>query len=753
MKTNHSSIDCIKGLLFTLVLAGAASASAVTDNQKILQNKMDSIDVMRGVEVGGSIRSAYFRSYFDSKQDLVGHNTTGDREQNEFVSFDLNLGFRPWENTKANVMIRMFGGMQDYFAAAAKTVSVGWLNIEGRAGDQIRWVVGDFRQQYSPLTLNSPELELVYEPTIFQRNRKMARNQVLLDSNQRNLQGANLQYRGNFGDGIGEVRAEAMFSRLRRVEILDFSGAMGNLLPNEGIQGASQSSGMNKFLAALNLESFPLKKNLMVGATQMLIWDDANSLVRENRLNTFYIANGGLAPAYRYKYGPVNPWDTLPQNTSVTSFRLGADGAGIVQNKSLILSFTAEYALSADDVYDENAVYILDSLGAPLLLTDGDIYTPTAYDTAKTLTATKSVLDGTALLAHLDLGYQKEKSWVVKVGADYIMNDSGWFNNLAQSPSFIPHRIMNSEKDGNTAKYGVNSPLYSTFDAMYHFTPKYNPVGTTNATDDNGMMNGQVKSYNVAPYSKNSWTSAVLTRKELALAASLADPTVQMALPNGLATSNRVGIKAVGIVGYGENNAVELQGIFTQLEESKAIGTEKAKFNEMGGGAKVDVFKLLGFAMPLELSGSYKFATRTLAASELATSFLNAGFYWRYYKRFGISAGFQQATMDLNAQGLAMTSGLGVDVGVAKGEQQQWMVGLDYSLSKTAWLAINYGIANIKNTYARVTLVDSNADGVIDPVTNWPDYVNADMAPSTTAQVLVHEFSMNQLEATINVGF
>ena len=113
----------MKNILIALLTASvAASASVVADNQKALQAKADSANAKRGVEIGGSIRAVAQRSSFSSDQDNRGMNTMPDVERNEFVSADLSFGFRPYESVRANVIMRLGGGMQEYFAAAAKTL-------------------------------------------------------------------------------------------------------------------------------------------------------------------------------------------------------------------------------------------------------------------------------------------------------------------------------------------------------------------------------------------------------------------------------------------------------------------------------------------------------------------------------------------------------------------------------------------------------------------------------------------------------
>jgi hypothetical protein len=195
-------------------------------------------------------------------------------------------------------------------------------------------------------------------------------------------------------------------------------------------------------------------------------------------------------------------------------------------------------------------------------------------------------------------------------------------------------------------------------------------------------------------------------------------------------------------------------------------GLDAASYTEFGGGAKIDVLGLLGFSLPLELSGSYKHAERSLSTAEFKTDFINAGLYARYWKRLGISAGFQMINAELNAAGALMQeiamSNLKVSVApVMTGKQMQWMVGLDYTLAPHAWLAINYGQATVKNTYSVVglggTLLGgeySASDNSFVPATetNLPDYVAIENRESQATE-LEHEFTRSILQATINVEF
>ena len=716
--------------VFALLMATAmASASAVADNQKTLDAKADSALAKRGVEIGGSIRAVAQRSSFDTDQDAAGINKMPDVERNEFVSADLDFRFRPYENVRANVMMRLGGGMQEYFAAASKTLSVEWINVEGNVGNSFYWVAGDFRQQYSPLTLFLPGIDVMYEPLIFARKRHMAQKQQLIEGNQRNLQGVNLQFRQELNPMLGEVRAEALLVRVNRTAVLDFTGAEGNIIVDGGVPGATQASNMDKWLAAGNLELLPMSKNVYVGLTPMYIFDNEDSY-------SYTYRHPERELGQPYVRESINPFDVDAQETMVVSGRLGADVSSILGQKNLIADVVGEYAMSSDKVYTHISTQNgTDENGEPVFVDN----------------VSDENLTGAAILATMNVGY-KADSWNAILTVNGIRNDSNWFNNLAQSPSFFAQRILNSDKDGSTVRYGVHSPLYSSFDALYNFAPKFSPVATTLATDDNAFGGGQSESYNIAPYNKNSWGTNVYTRSQLALLETLNDPTLQLALPNGLATSNRLGAQAVGVFGW--KDYAEVQALFTMLQQvNPVLGFEKVSYTEYGGGAKLDVFKLIGFSKPLEISGSYKHSERkadldaaVVGASgtgEFKSDFINAGLYVQFLPRLGFAAGFQMINSEYNDVGADYRWSTAP---LMKGKQMQWMAGFDYTVAENAWLSINFGMINVENEYNTASLVAAGSGGAI----NLPDYYDVANDPAGSFK---SKFSQTLMEASINVEF
>jgi len=733
-----------------LIFAFFASCSMAfaAELEQDIDNRVEDINARKGIEISGAVRSASFNSYFESPQEKpdatgVFTNMMPDHEIAEFVQVDLNFKFRPWDIISANLKLRLGAGMQEYFAAAATTVAAPWLNIEGNLGENFYWVVGDFRQAYSPLTLYMPAgLDIIYEPMIFARKREMAQKDALLEGTQRNLQGFNLQFRPQLGEPLGELRIEGLGARLRRAGYLDASGAMGNMLPNEGIAGATQAGRFDKFLLATNMELLPLDKNLLFGITYLSIFDDKKSSI--------YYTCEYCATEF-FTDSLLNTLDSLPQKTSVFAGRIGADIAGIMGNSLLVMGLTGEFAMSNDKVYDLYPVY----------------ENPEDNTSAIIGTTDKSRQEsGNAFLLQLDIGYKSVVNAVIS--SSFIRNDSSWFNNVAQSPSFFARRVLNSDKDVgcansnckdqtfNVSKYGAYSPLYSTFDALYFFTPKHSPISTTLS---NTAPQGQTISYNSSPYVKNSWNTSALTRKELELLEKLSDLNLQMALPNGFATSNRQGFQEIFTLNW--ENLVEVKSLYANYEQlSPNLGAKAAKYTELGGGAKINILGLLGFELnPLELSGSYKNSAKeqdwdNWGQAKYTSDFINASLYYRFYKRFGLTFGYQQISSSLNLSGSDAQKGqmdnLKISiVPIVDAKQNQWMAGLDYTVAKNAWLSINYGIMNVENTY---DMRGFENNGNIARGTNLPGYIVVN-GTEAGKEELKHEFSRNILEATINVEF
>ncbi len=752
---------------FFLALVGMpAVAMAGVSEAKAIQDKINSIELRRGLDMEISIKSQYLRSSLTSDQlDHANNNpafvvdslgavygavTTPTVERNGFTQLDLAFRARPWDAARGNVYLRFLSGYEDFFNNPTKNVSVSWMDLQGNVGkdsNQAFYQFGNIRSQMSPLTIWAPDVDVMYEAEVFRRQRHMAKSEQWIEGNARNLQGGQVQYRGYFGPF--SPRIEFVGARLRTAEQLDAQGATGNILPLTNIAGASQSGNMDKVMWGANLEALALSqyKGIYLGVSYLDIHDIKSSLVH-TRIDSVLDDGSHVPTTGYYTYNSV---DTLPQQTSVMSFRLGADGAVFIAKPELTLNFLAEYAQSTD----RDALTLVDE-------------------------------KGTALLGQVVLGYSVKGTVDAKMDVDYVSNQKTFFNNLAQSPSFVPQRVLNSDMDPHESRYTVRSPFYSTFDALYHFSPKfspapvtlstaglYNPNLGTDGTQNSVEMSGS-QNYQIAPYSKNSYSTAVLTESELGLVSQLMDPTLQTTLPNGLATANRDGLRLKLTTGVMDSVA-EVTVLFTSLKEKESAlalaGFAPMEFSEIGGGLKFSVANLLGWSLPLEVSGSYQMneATSTGPAVSLSTTsnFLNVGIYGRFQKRFGLFAGMQ--SIDLAREGfLTITE----QMNLTSSKQMQWMAGMDYTLSKNAWVSMGFGWIDVTNEYSTIRSVDGYKFGIWDEATATftpvdlpgvnaltegyllPGYYDAGIAAhDNTPKNYTSSFRQTMVESSINVDF
>ena len=163
-------------------------------------------------------------------------------------------------------------------------------------------------------------------------------------------------------------------------------------------------------------------------------------------------------------------------------------------------------------------------------------------------------------------------------------------------------------------------------------------------------------------------------------------------------------------------------------------------------------------------------------STSLKSDFINGGLYVQYLPRLGINLGFQM----INTEYKDVSPAIPNAVPLQKGEQMQWMVGFDYNIAAHTWLAVNFGMMNVKNEYnttgpskvyddAYAAAIASAADPTAPteeeikaakksaskavrsnvPV-NLPDSYDIS---SEGAVTYTHEFSQMVLEASLNVEF
>jgi hypothetical protein len=641
----------LKRIITIIAVGCVAGANAGTQDKSIQVLKtLDTILSKAGISIGGEFKSQYFGANIGGEG---SDSTKRFNETNEFTSVDFDIKAKPNDNVAGRVIFRMHQNWQNFYSDISNPIFTRWLSIDGGARDMFRFNVGDYRAKYSSLTLYTPEIDIMYEPYIFARQRQIAMDEMFIGNNDRLLQGFNGGFDAEIAPLFDEFHLGISAARLRSTASSIANGSnVANRWEIFDTVGAA-----SKYFVGSNLDMRFLK-GIDLGASWLVLFDHKGS---------FRIQNDTTI-------------DTLAQFTSIVSARPRVDIAKYLSNDALTLKAGVETAFSLDD--------------------------STWFDT--TAGFSDSAIMGKAIRGEIEAGYASGNLFDVNVNAAYVLNDGLFRNELAQSPAFMPSRIMNLENDNvDTLQH------YTTFDALYHTVFKFCPIAGTSP-------NTAPIRWSKAPFMKNSWTRTVYSQSGLnALQTNGGlDPSIELVMPFGPATPNRQGITA-DLKGSFLKDAIEVKGLVSMLSEkdldtvirtsdSAKLEVPATSFSQMGGGLKVDVSKFIPGVLhyPLELSGSMVLSSAKNDGIgdtalhkpewEITSSFLNAGLYWKFFKRAALVGGLQ-----------LINNSATIDTASSEQAQMHWAGGLEWKVSQGAEVVASYGQIVVDNDETNRSLLRS----------------------------------------------
>ncbi len=601
--------------IVTLICIGLIAAAVAENSDKMdaIRKDLDKIMSKAGIAIDGEFKSEYFSSIIAGPG---ADSSIRKKETNEFSSVDFDINARPNEMVTGRLIFRMHQNWQNFFSDVSNPIFSRWISIDGNVKDMFKFNAGDFKQKYSPLTLYTPEINILYEPTIFARQREIAMDENFLGDNNRILQGVNLNFDAEIVPIFNEFHFGLFGVRLRSTEV--------NIKNGNFAATKLETAAMAKYSVGSNVD-LTIFKCVQIGGTWMNIFDQKASY-KGNVKNSDSISR------------------LLAQSTQIISVRPGIDIAKIIGTDVFSLNVKSEVALSGDDT---------------------TWYVKNNNDTG----FVDSTILGSAISLGAEIGYSAGSSWGANVNANYLMNSKNYQNELAQSPSFIGGRIMNIENGG--------LENYTIFDALYHNVFKFVPSDAA-------------QYWVKAPFRKNSYYRSIFTKNDLnGIVAEEMDPALQIVMPYGPATPNRVGINA-DIKGYAVNKGINFTALISLLKEKDEIKLDslsmpKANFTQIGGGIKLDFSKLISFfKYPLELSGSYVLSNkkRTIGSinNKLESGFLNEGLYYKFWKRTALLGGFQEVKVK------AIIDTLETD-----NTFTNWALGIEWKVSEGADVVFSYG--------------------------------------------------------------
>lgn len=657
--------------IFSLALAALASSETLTDRMDDMREKILS---KHGVEVGGGVQSEYFNSQLGgSARDATryGYETT------QFTSVDLDMHYRPFDYVGAHAILRFHQDWQTFFATRSRIVGARWLSMDGNIDKMLNFNAGDFRQKYTPLTLWSPELDLMYEPAIFSEARTRLMDEQFLGENKRVLQGANLNFAKRLNSPLTEIRADAIGSRIRRAEFLDRDGAQG-LLESQDRNGDGSldtvslaTADMDRYFLAGNAEGL-LWDNIVLGATYEALLDDRESfqpVVYGQGTRDQIIAAGSLGLGNSFLDGlSLNERrSVIARDLRVTAAHAAADVSGFIGNPDFTLELLGEYAASSES--NKTAWHFRrDSTSQLIVENDPSL----------------AGVDGKAMNLKLNTGYAAGGSYGVKLEADYLNNGANFQNPLAQSPTFMGTRIMNTENDlGGGA-------LYSTFDALNNGVYKFTPSSKT-------------AYYQLSPFSKTSYHNQTLSSQELD--GFTGDPVVQLLLPMGLATPNRQGFQSKLSAEW--KKAVNAAVAFAQMKQLQGVQVDSAvagplTYTQIGGGLKADLDKFSEAAPRVGISGSYvqtkskrDALPKESAQPGVSVDLIQIGLDYHFLRKWGILGGYQRAVL---TSPLTLVQANVANQFDFKETQGNLRMGVEYGLGKNAYFLLSGGLLQVDRT-------------------------------------------------------
>jgi hypothetical protein len=256
-----------------------------------------------GVSITGKASSRFLQSAISGDSARIAQPT---HENVAYSRADIMFQARPSASTVGNLEFRIHQDWNNYYNEGPDPLLTRWYNFGGTVGDgKVKFDIGDFRERFSPLTIYSPGVDLLYEPEIFAARRQSAMDEWHLGDHKLPLTGLRAAYAQDLGAN-GGLDAGFTGARLR-------TGGAVNL------SDLFWTDDVDKY-AATGYLKFNLFKALQAGATHIEVFDPVKT---SRSLNNEYIA---LTPTAVYEdVQPVAGRQALPRREP----DLGAPGCGI----------------------------------------------------------------------------------------------------------------------------------------------------------------------------------------------------------------------------------------------------------------------------------------------------------------------------------------------------------------------------------------------------------------------------------------
>lgn len=678
MNTKKTSIIFASALMFSAAFAFAEGDSAVAEKQTSFLQKLDSLNKsILGLRLGGTAKAGALTSMVSSDQ-LLDQSAT--QENQAYTDVNLKFLAQPSSETQLNVQLRLHKDWQSGIDENNNPAIGHWFSYDGKIlNKHVDFNLGYMRIGYTPLTINTPQTEILQEPEIFAQNRVEALAYRNLDTTSRRLmQGLNAAFHSGAVGALDDIYAQATGARMRNTAkkndqvFFDFDWSDRYAY---GLRGGVELFGAN------------------VGANFVGVFD--------RRLST--------------RSRDIGLGDTIIYDDNhVLSFDLGFNSKKLLANLPITFGINGEYAMSWWDVDAEylfknpttetqiKEVTVPDEAGMKTV-----VYVSTALKATNNDRTTIDYLDdkGSALNAELFA-----KGSFSKLNFDvrgrYLMNDKEFWSELASTPNYTGNGVifnanaLYGDADQALVKQFASGNLENLYFTVYNTdlltAATLMSSGTATALSGSSeSVNLYYRLYNnfkLAHFYRNGYDANTMKKLEAAEAVLMMDPSVNLALPLGLATPDRKGFAASLDADW--DDAITLNVRFSQYTAEASDN----KFTTIGAGLGVDVGRLVpSLERKLVVQGSFEKATEDTFLKRSSQRIVG-GLTADIWGPIALQAGVQMLTKkfegDMFGAGIA-----GLPVGTSFVQQVDEMLllaGPKVRIAPESYIVVRYGM--IKNS-------------------------------------------------------
>jgi len=678
---NRMNFPSLKALAPLAVLLPMAAMAATPDStakdstleqrqQTLLQRLTDLENGFPGISINGDLLYRG-RTSTASGTELMLNSATYENYQ----SIEGNLIFtaRPTKDSRATVMMRAHQDYQSAYDEGPNPIRLHWWSYDGNTVDGKGFFhLGDVHVKYSPLTMDLAIPKIYGEAPMFARMRQESMFYRHQDTTGRLMQGLDAGWKSNVGP-FRNVLAEVTLTRLRN------QGKKSDLI-------FFDNDSVARYMGAARTQ-WDMNNGIGFGVNFVSVMDR--------------VRNG-------HNYLKVTSVDSMVYEhgwTGSGEFRL--DAAKMLGTPGLILSLNAEVAHSS---YQQDTDVVVRKFDGTYTKQNSIWYLPSGTDSVissyfvPNYALTYELKRGTALAAQaIDLslnGGWEQKGMKVVGTVNFLMNDSGFTNELAQSPAYLStNSVLNSGANKNlvtgldTAAAYVGSSLESMYFTTYTVDPETqrNAIsgGVSEGTEasSSALFNNYIRQH----YIRNAWTSTTLRSSELSAARKDYDMAAGLVLPEGVATANRVG-PMIDLNGRALDNTVGLQVRWASLSEAAGTGLAgaKLKFNDLAFGADVAAGSILGLKQSITATVGFESSDDNSIYARTFTR-ISGGLDAEILYGFSLSAGYQAVKREETLNSFVTSDGLIRNWGVVTSDESMWLAGLDYKIAEGAHVSVNYG--------------------------------------------------------------